>query len=194
MIINSFFVTEIINKIKNGDEKAFEELFRTYYKPLCQYTYRILKDPVTAEEIVQDIFYHIWEKRQTLEPILSVKSYLYKAVSNNALKYLRHNKIVNAHQEVVQHDLLQSFNLQENYSEMNEIIHIIEETMNSVPERTHIIFSLHRDQGLKYKEIAQELNISVKTVEAHMTYLLKLLRENLRDYMFLIIIIIFFIG
>jgi len=185
---------ELLDKIKRGDEKAFELLFRTYYKSLCQFTYRILKDAIIAEEIVQDIFYHLWGKRQNMDMIITVKSYLFKAAYNNALKYLRHNKIIKAHEEMMKNNLSQMFDLQENYTELDELRHIIADTINSVPERTRIIFTLNRDEGLKYKEIAEQLNISVKTVEAHMTHLLKLFRENLSDYMFMIILYLFLIG
>ncbi len=178
----------IINKLIKGDEKTFEYLFLTYYKSLRQYACKIIKDDIAAEEIVEDIFYHLWDKRHTIGSISLVKSYLYKATYNNALKYLRHNKIVTKHQEEVQRQLSQTFEYQENYSEIDEIRNIIRETMHSVPERTQTIFQLNRNQGLKYHEIAERLNISVKTVEAHMTSLLKLFRENLKDYMFLIII------
>ena len=179
---------ELLERIRKGDENAFEHFFRTYYKPLCQFSYKILKDTVVAEEIVQDIFYHFWEKRQSLELILSVKSYLYKAVHNNSLKYLRHQKIVFDHEARVKISQSNEFELQENYAEMGEISHIITKTLISVPERTREIFRLNRDEGLKYQEIAEQLNISVKTVEAHITSLLKLFRENLKEYLLIIII------
>lgn len=185
---------ELLTRITKGDEKAFEILFRTYYKVLCNYSFKILKDSTAAEEIVQDIFFHIWEKKQFLDRIISVKSYLYKAAHNNSIKQLRHEKIVTEHQDWFKNDQENSFDLQENYAEIFEISHIILETINSVPERTREIFILKRDEGLKYKEIAERLKISVKTVEAHMTQILKLLREHLKDYLLVIIICSFFLG
>jgi len=180
-----------IDKLKQGDVKAFEHLFRTNYKLLCNFAFKILKNDTLAEEIVQDIFYHLWKKRQTLDNVNSLSSYLYKSVYNNSLKYIRHQKIVNEHQLDVQFNLSQTFDFQENYSEISEIRNIIEKTLCSVPVRTRVIFQLNRNQGLTYKEIAERLNISVKTVEAGMTSLLKLFRKNLRDYMFIIIIYLF---
>jgi RNA polymerase sigma-70 factor, ECF subfamily len=182
---------ELLERVRKGDEKAFETLFRTYYNSLCLFANKILKDSEVAEEIVQDIYYYFWEKRQALELTTSVKSYLFKSVYNNSLKYIRHQKIVkNYEQRVGSED--QSFDLQENYAEMGEIIHIIKATLDQVPDRTREIFELNRNEGLKYQEISDKLAISVKTVEAHMTSILKLFRENLKEFM--VFVLIFFIG
>jgi RNA polymerase sigma-70 factor, ECF subfamily len=174
---------ELFERIKKNDEAAFEMLFRTYYKTLCYFAYKIVKDSIVAEEIVQDLFSHFWEKRGSMELFTSVKSYLFKSVHNNSLKYLRHQKIVIEHQTKVKIDQPLPFELQENYAEIGEMMHIINQTLEEVPQRTREIFQLNRDEGLKYQEIADKLNISIKTVEAHITSLLKLLRINLKDYM-----------
>jgi RNA polymerase sigma-70 factor, ECF subfamily len=184
---------ELLERIKKGDEKAFECVFRTYYKTLCLFACKILQDSIVAEEIVQDIFYYFWEKHETIEFSVSVKSYLFKSVYNNSLKYMKHQKVVrNYETKVISGE--QQYGLQENYAEMGEIIHTIAITFEQVPERTREIFELNRNKGMKYQEIAEKLDISVKTVEAHMTNILKLFRKNLRDYMPVIIFLKFFIG
>jgi RNA polymerase sigma-70 factor, Bacteroides expansion family 1 len=187
----SFTDLELLSRIKKSDEKAFETLFRTYYKSLCLFAYKILKDNVTAEEIVQDIFYYVWEKREDLELTTSVKSYLFKSVYNNSLKNIRHQKIVKNYEAkaIIEGP---SFELQENYAEIGEMMHVIQLTLEQVPERTREIFELNRNEGLKYQEISEKLNISIKTVEAHMTSILKQFRENLKDYMMLLLL--FLIG
>jgi RNA polymerase sigma-70 factor (ECF subfamily) len=177
---------ELFGRIRKDDEAAFESLFRTYYKSLCYFAYKIVKDNIVAEEIVQDLFFHIWEKRVTIELFTSVKSYLFKSIHNNSLKYLRHQKIVIEHQTKVKSDQVLPFELQENYAEIGEMMHIINQTLEEVPQRTREIFQLNRDEGLKYQEIAEKLDISVKTVEAHITSILKLLRKNLKDYLILV--------
>jgi RNA polymerase sigma-70 factor (ECF subfamily) len=178
---------ELIERVRKGDEKAFESLFRTYYRSLCLFAHKIVKDSEVAEEIVQDIYYYVWEKRETLELTTSVKSYLFKSVYNNSLKHIRHQKIVkNYEQKISKEDL--PFELQENYTEIGEIIHTIKLTLDKVPKRTREIFELNRNDGLKYQEISDKLGISVKTVEAHMTSILKLFRENLKDYMMIILL------
>jgi len=177
---------ELIERVQKGDEKAFETLFRTYYHSLCLFAHKILKDHEVAEEIVQDIYYYMWEKRESLELTTSVKSYLFKSVYNNSLKYIRHQKIVkNYETKVGKED--QPFDLQDNHAEIGEIMHIIKLTLENVPERTREIFELNRNEGLKYQEISDKLSISIKTVEAHMTSVLKLFRENLKDYMMIVI-------
>ena len=179
----SFNDLEILERIRHGDEKAYERLFREYYKSLCHFSYKIVKETVIAEEIVQDIFYYLWDKRGSLELSISLKSYLFKSVHNNSLKHLRHQKIVIDHASKVKYREANSFDVQENYVEMAEITHIIQQTLQEVTERTREIFQLNRNEGLKYQEIADQLNISVKTVEAHITNVLKLFRENLKDYL-----------
>jgi RNA polymerase sigma-70 factor, ECF subfamily len=184
---------ELLERIRNGDEKAFEVLFRTYYNSLCLYAHKILQDAVIAEEIVQDLFYYVWEKRTTLEFKTSVSSYLFKSVYNNSLKHIRHQKIVKNYETLVSNDE-PLFGLQDNNAEIGEIMHIIKQTLSQVPARTREIFELNRNEGLKYQEISEKLNISVKTVEAHITGILKLFRENLKDYLPVILILLFLIG
>jgi RNA polymerase sigma-70 factor, ECF subfamily len=173
---------ELIERVQKGDEKAFEMLFRTYYNSLCLFVHKILKDKEVSEEIVQDIFYYVWEKRESLELSISVKSYLFKSVYNNSLKYIRHQKIVKNYESKVE-KADQPFELQDNNAEIGEIMHIIKFTLDQVPDRTREIFELNRNEGLKYQEISDKLQISIKTVEAHMTSILKLFRENLKEYM-----------
>jgi RNA polymerase sigma-70 factor, ECF subfamily len=183
---------DLYEKIKKGDELAFEMLFRNYYKSLCFFCNKIVKDSAVSEEIVQDFFYHFWEKRDVLILNSSVKSYIFKSVYNNALKHLRHLKIIQEHENYVK--LQDSVQLPDNYAETGEMMHIINHTLSQVPERTREIFELNRYEGLKYQEIADKLGISVKTVEAHISNLLKSFRINLRDYLPILIILNFLLG
>jgi RNA polymerase sigma-70 factor, ECF subfamily len=174
---------ELFERIRIGDELAFELLFRTYFKSLCHFAFKIVKDVAVSEEIVQNLFYNIWEKRKKLELSTSVKSYLFKSVHNNSLKYLRHQKIVFDYEAKIKSNQNPPFELQENIAEIGEMMLIIQQTLDEVPARTKEIFQLNRDEGLKYQEIAEKLDISIKTVEAHMTSVLKLLRANLKEYL-----------
>jgi RNA polymerase sigma-70 factor, ECF subfamily len=173
---------ELIEKIKKGNELAFESLFRSYYKSLCLFCSNIIKDREVAEEIVQDFFYHLWDKRTLLDLNVSVKSYLFKSVYNNTLKYIRHQKIVQEHVSYVKY-LDNTLQQPDNYAEIGEMMHIINTTLTDAPERTREIFKLNRYEGLKYQEIADKLNISVKTVEAHISGILKEFRNNLKEYL-----------
>jgi RNA polymerase sigma-70 factor, ECF subfamily len=182
---------ELIERIKQGDIHAFEMLFKTYYVSLCNFCNKIVKDPDTAEEIVQDFFARFWDKRYFTEINTSVKSYLFRAVYNNAFKYLRHQKIIYQHENYTlnQND---NFQLPDNLVEIGEMEHIIRDTLKELPERSCEIFELNRNKGLKYQEIAEKLDISVKTVEAHITSVLKILRINLKDYFVVLLLVGFY--
>ena len=182
---------ELFDRIKQGDKLAFETLFRLYYKSLCVFSHRIVKDAVTAEELIQDILYHLWDKRESLVLNTSIKSYLFKSAYNNSLKHIRHMKIVHEHENYVKTGPEPGIQQPDNYAETGEIMHIIDQTLSSMPEKSQEIFKLNRYEGLKYQEIAEKMGISVKTVEAHMSSVLRLFRENLKDYLVILFILIF---
>lgn len=180
---------ELIERIKQGDIHAFEMLFKTYYVSLCNFCNKIVKDPDVAEEIVQDFFARFWDKRYFTDVNTSAKSYLFRSVYNNSFKYLRHKKIILEHENYSLNNN-DNFQLPDNLVEIGEMQHIIKVTLLKLPERTREIFELNRNKGLKYQEIAEKLDISVKTVEAHITSVLKTLRTNLKDYL----IVLFIVG
>jgi RNA polymerase sigma-70 factor (family 1) len=173
---------EIIERIRLGDKDAFEKLFLLYYSAFCRYAYRFLHDKEESEELVQNFFFNLWEKRNTLVNITSLKAYLFRAIHNSCLNYIKHEKIVENFRDYA---VLQSQE-QEDYT--NEAVNgkeleiIVEKAIQSLPEKVRNVFNLKKQDGLKYQEIAEMLNISVKTVEAYMSTALKILRENLKDY------------
>jgi RNA polymerase sigma-70 factor, ECF subfamily len=182
--------SELLSRIKKGDEKAFEMLYKSFFTMLCMFSYRIVKKTDIAEEIVQDVFFHIWDKRNQFELTTSFKSYLYKAVHNNSLKHLRHQKIVLAYENSSAFSDSEKVTGQ-HYLEESEVYQILHGVINELPDRTREIFQLNRFKGLKYQQIADVLEISVKTVEAHMSSVLKILRKRLKDYGTFILGIIF---
>lgn len=169
----------VLIKIKEGDIRAFEKLFRQYYEPLCRYAASIIKDMDAAEEIVQELFYLLWKEREDLRIFLSLKSYLYGAVRNNALQYQEHLEVKSRYEETVTRDPVdydsRTTPLAElEYKELQERITTI---LDTLPERRRTIFRLHRFEGKKYTEIARVMAISVKTVEAEMSKALKALKK-----------------
>ena len=171
-----------LKRIQKGDLKEFERLFRELYSPLCSYANKYLQDKDKAEEIVQDIFYGIWKNRAQLNIKVSFKSYLYKAVQNNCLQFIQHLAVENKYKQYVKKETsyFQSDPVKEiEFQEMNKMV---EQTLNSLPERCKEIFNMSRFEGLKYKEIANKLKISTKTVEANMGKALKAFRKNLKQY------------
>jgi RNA polymerase sigma-70 factor (ECF subfamily) len=168
-------------KIREGDERAFQTLFRKYYAVLCNYARQIMDDKVLAEETVQDMFVKIWEKRQALTIETSVKNYFFRSVRNHCLNQIQHEKIKKQYAGRVLESARQEIDPEQNFIEV-DLLRRIEESIASLPPKRREIFRLSREQGMKYKEIAEALTISEKTVEAQMGLALKHLRNELKDY------------
>jgi len=170
------------NRIKQSDLEEFEKLFKSYYSPLCHYAYKFLKDMDLAEEVVQEFFYNYWKNRETMVIQISIKSYMFRAIRNNSLKYLEHVKVVKSYEQNFKVSNSSEPGFDDNELEVKELNEIIDATLNELPERCSQIFKMSRFDGLKYSEIAEKLAISIKTVEANMGKALQLFRKNLKQY------------
>ena len=172
---------ELFIQLKQGDKKAFETIFSTYYAPLCVFANHYLNSEEKSEEVVQNLFVNFWCKRKNLQVENSLKNYLFRSVKNHCLNQLQHQKIREKHALSV----LENFNVTINQSDCFLEVGLSEkiaESIESLPEKRKQIFKLSREEGLKYKEIAEQLGLSIKTVEAQMGLALKQLREKLDDY------------
>lgn len=179
---------QVLETLQLGNESAFEMIFRTYYQPLCRYAYSFLQDKEEAEEVVQSSFITVWEKRNNIAIETSLKSYLYRMVRNSCLNVIKHKKVKQQH---VAHELAVSEVAYESVSQKVQAAELelkITEAMKTLPEQCRLVFQLSRFEELKYQEIADQLQISVKTVENHMGKALKLMREQLKDYLPLFLI------
>jgi RNA polymerase sigma-70 factor (ECF subfamily) len=179
---------QALETIQSGNESAFEMIFRSYYQPLCRYAYSFLEDKEEAEEVVQSAFITIWEKRKSLDIQTSLKSYLYRMVRNACLNVIKHEKIKQQH---VAHELAVTEATYESVAQKvyaTELESKISEAMKALPEQCRMVFQLSRFEELKYQEIADQLQISVKTVENHMGKALKIMREQLKEYLPLLLI------
>lgn len=172
----------IVNSLKSGDRSAFEDLYRHYYKPLCFYCVKYVDRIEDAEEIVQDVFFKLWEKRTETDINSSINAYLHRAVQNNALNYINKQKIVNRFMESHDKNHNSSFADGQKLMEDDELRLVIKKAILELPEKRREIFELSRFEGLKYSNIADQLSISVKTVESQMTKALKYLRIVLKEY------------
>jgi RNA polymerase sigma-70 factor (ECF subfamily) len=180
MNLNDFYIQK---KIQGGDIVVFERLFVKYYEPLCHHADKILKDMDAAEDIVQEFFYNFWKNRETFSPKLSLNAYLYQSIRNNALHQLEHLAVRKTYAQQVLtdfQDVMPAAN-QENV-ELHELNKAIDATLKQMPERCSRIFRMNRFEGKKYREIADILSISVKTVEADMGKALQLFRKSLREF------------
>ncbi len=178
---------KILQELKNNSESAFDELFRKYYKNLTYFSIKIVKSRETAEEVVQDLLVNFWEKRHQLEPTISLKAYLYRAVYNNSIHYYKKEKQYEKTDVTEAHSLSLDF---DNIMEQSELETRIYQLIEELPTECRKIFKLSRFEELKYKEIAEQLVISVKTVETQMSRALKYIKLNLGDYLKILIFMI----
>lgn len=176
---------QIIPSLLSGDENTFESVYKHFLRPLHVYAINMLKDEDAAKGMVQNIFLKLWERRTTLTFSGSIQAYLYGAVYHECLNYLRHQKVKSTHQDHILYTL--DNNQRDNGMELLDLKEKLQQALNELPERCRTIFQLSRFEELKYHEIASELGISIKTVEAQMGKALKILRIKLVDYLPLII-------
>lgn len=173
---------ELIEKVRNGDKQAFEEMFKRYYKSLCVSALRYIPDEELAEDLVQDMFFRLWEKRENLFITTSLESYLYRSVHNLSINYLNHEKIKRGYKDkVIQGFKNKHYNDDQAYWEFG-LEDTIRKSVEMLPEKRRKIFKMSRFEDLKNQEIAQKLNVSVKTVEAQMTQAIRFLRDKLKDF------------
>jgi len=180
MSITDFYIQK---KIQGGDIREFERLFVKYYEPLCHHANKILRDMDTSEDIVQEFFYNFWKNRESFSPKLSLNAYLYQSIRNNALHHIQHLAVRETYTQHVLSDFEEtspSENLEN--IEVQELNNIINATLKKMPERCSTIFRMNRFEGKKYREIAEILSISVKTVEADMGKALQFFRTSLKEF------------
>ncbi|WP_246858756.1 RNA polymerase sigma-70 factor [Chitinophaga sp. XS-30] len=148
------------------DEPAYRELFGKFYRPLTQFACAFTRSPEMAEEIVSDVFINIWERRRHLEEISNLKVYLYVCTRNTALKYLlKQQKKVAIAIDELNVELESQYNNPEQSMITAELQARLQEAIQSLPPRCKLVFKLIREDGLRYKEVAAILNISVKTID-----------------------------
>ncbi|SFW24789.1 RNA polymerase sigma-70 factor, ECF subfamily [Sinomicrobium oceani] len=181
---NSFF----IHRLKKGEETAFEALFHLYFEKLYHFANAYIENSEDAKEIVQNTFYKIWKKRGTLPADLNLNAYLFATVKNDCLDYFKHQKIRYRYREDLEKNrsgILEA-SLQDDPSLQlieNELLLKVNRLIDELPPGCKEIFIKSRFEGLKYKEIADELNISVKTVENQISKALRHLRNELGEYL-----------
>ena len=180
---------ELFEKIKNGDAQSYELIFRRYYNDLCNYACSLFKDMDRAEEVVQDVFVKFWEKRGSITIHSSLKAYLFRAVYNTGLNELEKMKKT---ESLSEENVQIAGDVHTSTGELKELEKRIEASLMELPEKCRMVFKLSRYRNLKYKEIAEVLNISVKTVENQMGKALGIMRQNLSEYLSLVLAFLFF--
>ena len=177
----------ILDQLKNGEEKALKILFDCFYPSLCNYALQFLNDPDQAEEVVQDLFVRIWIKRNLLNIETSLKYYLFRSVRNQCINLIRHEKVKQLHARNIKEALFAE-EAADSYHIDPGLSYQIESAIDAMPEKRREIFRLSREKGMKYHEIAEQLKVSIKTVETNMGLALKTLRDKLSNSLLLFII------
>lgn len=173
----------IISSLAKRDEKIFEQVFKTHFKNLHAYAFNIVKDEMLAEELVQGIFYKLWERSENLSISGSIAAYLYRAVYNESLNHLKHMKVRASFQLHALHQMKNQTDSASKKIMLKELEVKLQKALQELPEQCRTIFQLSRFEELKYSEIAQKMDISPKTVENQMGKALKLLRIKLVDFL-----------
>jgi RNA polymerase sigma-70 factor (ECF subfamily) len=182
---------KIISLQQGLDEKSFEQIFKTHFKPLCFFARKYIKDTDICKEIVHNVFVNIWEKRNNIDLQKNIKSYLFSAVYSRCMNHIRDQKKFdgNATDHIEVMEKMDERDIEQKMAE-TELEDRINVAIQSLPEKCREVFQLNRMEGLKYKEIAEKLGISIKTVENQVSKALKVLREKLSDYAKIIIIML----
>ncbi|MDD2424635.1 MAG: RNA polymerase sigma-70 factor [Bacteroidales bacterium] len=166
----------LLNLIKEGDQKAFRNLFDCHYTAVVRYIGFYIRDYSEAEQLALDIFAYIWENRDNLKINLSFRAYLMTAARNRSLNYLRNRSSDN---KGGNHNIEKIY--EEYQVELKELDKLVREAVSSLPSKCGQIFRLSREENLSNREISEKTGISVKTIEAHITKALKLIRKYLGD-------------
>ena len=184
---------QLIEDLQHGDLIAFEKLYEKYYTFLCLVAGHIVKNPDDAEEIVSDVFVKLWNLKEKPEIKTSIKAYLIRAVRNTSLNYLERIKISNKLSESINTADLQLLAWDSDYPlgqiYEKEVLEILDQSINKLPDNCREIFLLSRNEDLKYADIAEKQGISVNTVKTQMKIALSRLRDNLKDYLAILLIL-----
>lgn len=184
VISMALYESQLAERLAQKDEMAFEQVFKSHFKNLHAYAISIVRDPAAAEEIVQNVFLKLWDRGEQFHIHSTVTAYLYKAVHNESLNLLKHEQVKQNYSQYARHTMS---NTQPDSAarklQVAELEQKIKTALNELPEQCRTIFQLSRFEELKYQEIADKLQLSIKTVEAQMGKALRLMRIKLADYL-----------
>ncbi len=172
-----------MNDLLVNNDAIFEQLYKKYFRELLAYAFSLLRDWDAAEEIVQAMFLKLWEKEEAVEARSSIKSYLYKSVYHSSLNYIRAQKVQLKYQTTTAYAMKDHTDDAAQRLSMSELERFLQKALSKLPEKCRTVFHLSRFEELKYQEIADHLNISIKTVEVHMGKALRILRKEMKEFL-----------
>lgn len=174
--------SELLARLRAGDQDAFDHLFRTHYAQLVAVAERMLGDRGSAEEVVQDVMLELWRRRTSLAVETSLRAYLFRSARNRALNVIRHERVATRAEPIAAADAPAVPPADREAAEA-EIAAALGAAMDALPPRCREVFELSRIHGLRYAEIAKTLDISIKTVEAQMGKALRIVREKMANWL-----------
>ncbi|RXQ90972.1 RNA polymerase sigma-70 factor [Ancylomarina salipaludis] len=180
----NMFTSQDFDLFRKGDRQAFKCIFDTFYKALLIFAKKYVQDNDLAEDLVQEVLVKLWEKRRTIEDASTIKAFLYMSVKNKALNHLRHQKVINAHQKEILQDKSNELFFKNHLIE-EETYRLLIQAIESLPEQTRKVCALSMN-GAKNAQIAEELDLSTSTVKYHKNQALSILRERLKNQLFLL--------
>ena len=173
---------DLQERIRAGDESAFDSVFRTHYAHLVRMAQSVVREPALAEDIAQEVMLELWRRRESLQVEQTFRAYLIRSTRNRALNHIRHQRIVEREAAAAAVDPPSSPSAEDEVLGV-ELERAVRDAIDGLPEDCREVFQLSREQGLKYAEIATALEISVKTVEKRMGQALAQLRERLAPWL-----------
>jgi RNA polymerase sigma-70 factor (ECF subfamily) len=171
------------------DKAEFEILFKTYYSSLCAYANSFLKDVPASEDVVQEVMFKVWSGRNNLRITSSLQGYLFRAVRNGCLNVLKHADVLYQYKDRQKISSTDLSSIEEDTVVFSELQMKIRNTIDLLPMERKKIFILSRYEGLSYLQIAEKLEISIKTVENQIGKALKFLRQELAEYLPLLLLL-----
>ncbi|WP_202701787.1 RNA polymerase sigma-70 factor [Flavobacterium sp. UGB4466] len=194
---NNSFELNLFESFKEGDETAFTYFYDKYFRRIQSFSIQFIYDKDEAENLAQEAFLNLWQNRKDIESLNGIPSYLYTYAKSKCLNMIRHNKVkdkfkndlLNQKERELDVEILNS--VQFDTLELTELERLIQESISDLPPKTRAVFIKKRFENKKNVEIAEEMQVTLKAVEAHMTKALKILKTKLSDYLFLIFILIY---
>lgn len=181
----------LVRLLKQDNEVAFQKIYHSYWDKLFAYTYNRLHIREISEEVVQDVFFSLWTKRDSIMITSSLSAYLYGATKHRLLNEIRSAKVRSAYASDYASFIK---NLHDNSNveqqDMNDLVHSIEARVSELPKQCRVVFRLSRQEYIPNQSIAAELKISVKTVENYLTQALKHIRTSLGDFLVLLVLLV----
>ncbi len=179
-----FNIEKVKKKISKSDESAFRNLFNRYYPRLLNYAFVIIKNHESAQDIVSEVMYSIWERRSKLKEVKCLDTYLYISTRNKTLDYLKKNSrlVYTNFDKPYYKEYITHYNPEKQLLH-KEFFEIIDKAILNLPEKTRLVYRLIKEDGLKYQETADLLGISVKTVNNQLLRAMKVIRQNTTEYL-----------